>query len=86
MKYILLFIPLILFSCTSSKNKALLQESYTLYEQSEDSILNFSQKCYEMNIDDPSISHNIDVALKYSRLQEDYNDVMSILDEQLQEQ
>lgn len=37
---------------------------------------------YDLEIEDKAISNNIDVALKYVRLQEDYNAVMNSLQEE----
>lgn len=71
---------LLLSSCSCSspqKNEAIIEESFHLIEQSEDSILSFSQKCYDLGIEDRQLSHTIDVALKYVRLQEDYHAVMN---------
>lgn len=81
MKSLLAFsLLLLLCGCSSSvtkENDAIIEESFHLTEQSEDSILNFAQKCYDLGIEDRQVGHTIDVALKYVRLQEDYHMVMN---------
>lgn len=77
MKYLPLISLLLLTAC-NGKNPAIeaaFNESCTLTEQTEDSILNYSQKAADLNISDPVISNNIDQALKYVRMKQDFENV-----------
>lgn len=74
-----------LFICSSCSNKHdmnIIRESFNLSEQSEDSVLRFGQKVADLGIDDPELSHIIDLALDYVRLRNEYNDVMDSLNEE----
>lgn len=76
---------LLLCGCSSNVTKvndAIIEESFHLTEQSEDSILNFAQKCYDLGIEDRQVGHTIDVALKYVRLQESFHAVMNSSEEE----
>lgn len=80
--YPIIIVVLSIIICTllltrRTTSPELILESQRLHECSQDSIERFSEKIYNLGIDDTIISKNVDVALKFSQLKEDFERIMN---------